>query len=188
MEGSLGMKYGFEIFANQNVQTHTAGVAADATGALTANAAKGATTIAFDGVTNNGTFKKGDSFVIAGNTQRYVFTADVAADGSGVVAAAPIFPALVQAYADNDVITINLVSGEQGIGFHRNAFALGMAPLSELGNQLGARIATVVDPVTSLALRSRLYYVGNSSEVHVALDVLYGIKTLDANLGARLVN
>lgn len=188
MRGSLGRRYGFEIFANQNVKTHTAGVAADATGALSAAASKGATTIAFDGVTAAGTFKAGDSFVLAGNTQRYVFTADATADGAGAVASASIFPALVQDYADNTVITIDLQSGDQGIAFHRNAFALAMAPLSELGNQLGARIATVTDPVTNLSLRSRLYYVGNSSEVHVALDVLYGIKTLDANLACRLVD
>jgi len=69
--------------------------------------------------------------------------------------------------------------------FHKNAFALAMAPLSELGGELGARIATITDPVSSLALRSRLYYVGDSSEVHVALDVLYGVKTLDPNLACR---
>lgn len=188
MRGSLGRRYGFEIFANQNVKTHTAGVAANATGELSAAASKGATTIAFDSVTAAGTFKAGDSFVLAGNTQRYVFTADATADGAGAVASASIFPALVQDYAYNTVLTIDLQSGDQGIAFHRNAFALAMAPLSELGNQLGARIATVTDPVTNLSLRSRLYYVGNSSEVHVALDVLYGIKTLDANLACRLVD
>jgi hypothetical protein len=189
MEGSLGMKYGFEIFANQNVQTHTQGVSADATGALTDDFSVGDTVISFDGVTAAGTFKAGDSFVIAGNAQRYVFTAaTTTADGGGAVTNASIFPALVQDYANNDVITINLVGGEQGIGFHRNAFALAMAPLSELGAQLGAKIATVTDPVSNLSLRSRMYYVGNSSEVHVALDVLYGIKTLDPNLAARLTN
>lgn len=188
MRGSLGMKYGFEVFANQNTQTHTAGVAADAAGALNGAVLKGATTIAFDGVTAGGTFKVGDTFVLAGNTQRYVFTADATADGGGAVASASIFPALVQDYADNVVMTINLVSGVQSLGFHKNAFALAMAPLSEMGNQLGARIATITDPITSLSLRSRIYYVGNSSEVHVALDVLYGVKTLDANLACRLVD
>lgn len=188
MEGSLGVKYGYEIFANQNVQTHTQGVAADATGALNGAASKGATVISFDGVSNDATFKAGDSFVLAGNAQRYVFAADATASGAGAVTNASIFPALVQDYANDVVMTINLVGGEQGVAFHRNAFALAMAPLSEMGNQLGARIATVTDPVSNLALRSRIYYVGNSSEVHVALDVLYGIKTLDGNLGARLVN
>lgn len=188
MRGTLGMKYGYEVFMNQNVPTHTAGVSADATGALVGAHAKGALTVAFDAVTIGGTFKKGDTFVIAGNTQRYAFAADATADGGGAVAATAITPALVQAYADNDVITITLTSGEQGLGFHRNAFALAMAPLSELGGQLGARIATVSDPVSNLSLRSRLFYIGDTSSVYVALDVLYGLKTLDGNLACRLVN
>jgi len=57
--------------------------------------------------------------------------------------------------------------------------------LSEIGNQLGAKIATITDPVSGLSLRSRLYYIGNSSEVNVALDVLYGFKILDGDLACR---
>lgn len=187
MRGTLGMKYGFEVFMNQNVQTHTAGVSADATGALVGAHAAGGTTVAFDGVTSAGTFKRGDSFVIAGNSQRYVFTADATAS-SGAVAATNITPALVQAYDDDAVITITLLSGEQGLGFHRNAFALAMAPLSEMGDGKGASIATVTDPVTGLSLRARVFYVGDTSTNYVSIDALWGIKTLDPNLACRLVN
>lgn len=187
MRGSLGMKYGYEVFMNQNVPSHTTGVSADATGALTADATKGDTTISFDSVTSGGTFKKGDSFILAGNTQRYVFTEDFTATG-GAATGVGIFPPLVQDYGSTTVITITLLGGEQGMGFHRNAFALAMAPLSEIGNNLGARIATVSDPITNLSLRSRLFYEGNNSKVFVSLDALWGVKTLDANLACRLVN
>jgi len=71
------------------------------------------------------------------------------------------------------------------MAFHRNAFALATAPLSTMGNELGAKIATVYNEKNGLSLRSRIYYVGNSSEVHVALDILYGVKTLDPNLACR---
>ena len=187
MRGTLGMKYGYEVFMNQNVPTHTAGTSADATGALTVAGTKGDTAISFDSVTSGGTFKKGDSFVIAGNTQRYVFTADFTATG-GAKTDAPIFPALVQDYDNLSVVTITLLSGEQGLGFHRNAFALAMAPLSEMGNGRGAEIATVTDPITSLSLRARIFYDGNNSKNYVSLDALWGVKTLDANLACRLVN
>jgi hypothetical protein len=187
VRGTLGSKYGFEVFMNQNVATHTAGVAADATGALTTAGTKGDTSIAFDSITSAGTIKKGDSFVIAGNTQRYVFTEDKTAS-SGAVASVGIFPALVQDYANLSVVTITLQSGEQGLGFHRNAFALAMAPLTEAGNNIGARIATVTDPVTGLSLRSRLFYDGDTSSVFVSIDALWGVKTLDPNLACRLVN
>jgi hypothetical protein len=187
MRGTLGMKYGYEVFMNQNVQTHTTGVSADATGALTAAGTRGDTAISFDSVTSGGTFKAGDSFIIAGSTQRYVFTADFTATG-GSKTDAPIFPPLVQDYDNLAVVTITLLSGEQGIGFHRNAFALAMAPLSEMGDGRGAQIATVTDPITGLSLRSRIFYVGDTSTNYVSIDALWGVKTLDANLACRLVN
>ena len=187
MRGFLGTKYGYEVFMNQNVQTHTTGISADATGALTTAGTAGDTAISFDSVTSGGTFKKGDSFVIAGNTQRYVFTADFTATG-GAKTDAPIFPALVQDYDNLSVVTITLLSGEQGIGFHRNAFALAMAPLSEAGDGRGAEIATVTDPVTGLSLRARRFYVGDTSTNYISIDALWGVKTLDANLACRLVN
>lgn len=186
MRGSLGIKYGMETFANQNVKTHTAGVAADGVGALTAAPAKGATSIALDSITAAGTVKQGDTLVIAGNTQRYAITADATASSGAVTLS--ITPPLVQAHSIGDVVTIDLSSGVQSLAFHRNAFALAMAPLSEAGNNLGARISTVVDPITNLALRSRIFYVGDESKIYVALDVLYGIKTLDSNLACRLVD
>ena len=72
------------------------------------------------------------------------------------------------------------------IAFFRNAFALAMAPLPTNARELGAKVETVTDPVTGLSIRSRIYYVGDSSEIHVALDVLYGVKTLDPNLVMRM--
>ena len=185
-DGSLGRLYGFDTWANQNTPTHTSGVAADAAGALNGAVAVGDRTISFDGVTIGGTFKQGDTFVITGDAQKYAFAADATADGGGAVANASITPAIKQASADNTVITITLTTGKvQNLAFHRNAFALAMAPLSELGNQLGAKIATISDPITNLALRSRMFYNGDASSVVVALDVLYGVRTLDGNLAVR---
>jgi len=186
VRGFLGQRYGFNIFANQNTRTHVAGVSADAAGTLTGAHAAGATTISFAAVTAAGTFKRGDSFVLAGNTQRYVFAADATADGTGAVTNAAIFPALVQAYANGTVITISLVNHTQNLAFHRNFAALAMAPLSRAGAELGARIETVADPITGLAIRSRVFYVGDTSRVYVALDVLYGLKTLDPNMAVVL--
>lgn len=185
-DGSLGRLYGFDTWANQNTPTHTSGVAADAAGALNGAVAVGDTTISFDGVTAAGTFKQGDTFVITGDAQKYAFAADATADGTGAVANASITPAIKQASADNTVITVTLTSGKtQNLAFHRNAFVLAMAPLSELGGQLGARITTIADPITNLAIRSRMFYNGDASAVVVALDVLYGVKTLDGNLAVR---
>jgi hypothetical protein len=128
--------------------------------------------------------KAGDTFVIAGSTQRYAITADATA-ASNLVSVS-FTPAAAIDYTASDNVTETQNSGQQSLAFHRNWLALAMAPLPEHGNQLGAKVVSIADPKTSLALRSRMYYVGNSSEVHVALDVLYGIQQLDGNRAVRL--
>jgi len=189
MRGTLGRKYGYELFANQNVPLHTAGTCADATGAVdfgsgtTAVYAKGVSTIHIDGMTSGGTMKAGDSFVIAGNDQRYAVTADVTFTAGE--ADVSFTPPLVVAIDEDAVVTGRVDTHRANLAFHRNAFALAMAPLTEMGKELGAKIATITDPITGLAIRSRVFYVGDSSLVKVALDVLYGVKTLDPNLACR---
>jgi hypothetical protein len=185
-DGSLGRLYGFDTWANQNTPAHTSGVGADATGTIDGVNAVGATSITFSAVTAGITWKAGDSFSSAGDTQRYVFSAD-GTDADGAAAVASISPPLKKATAGTEVITIFLggAAKTQNLAFHTNAFALATAPLSELGNQLGAKIASVADPITGLSLRSRLFYIGDTSTVNVAIDVLYGVKTLDPNLACR---
>lgn len=186
VSGSLGRRFGFNFFANQNVRSHAAGTLSGTTPTLQGAHAKGATQVTLEDVTLTGTLKAGDTFVLAGNDQRYAVTADATAAGNAVTVG--ITPALAAAHDDGTQATVSLDDHSASLAFHRNAFALAMAPLSELGNQLGARIATVTDPITGLALRSRLFYDGNNSKVFVALDALWGVKTLDPNLAVRARN
>lgn len=186
VSGSLGQRFGFNFFANQNVQAHAKGDLSSASPLLQGAHAKGAMQVTMDAGTLTGTLKKGDSFVIAGSSQRYAVTADATASANAVTVS--ISPALARSYNDNSAVTVSLDDHAASLAFHRNAFALAMAPLSELGNQLGARIATVSDPLTGLTLRSRLFYDGNNSKVFVALDALWGVKTLDPNLAVRARN
>lgn len=185
MSGSLGTKFGYEVAASQNVKTHTKGTCS--TSALLVNGssfAVGDTSIDLDAATVTGTLVAGDTFVIAGNTQRYAVTATSTASGNAFTGVT-FTPGLAAAPSDNASVTVELDDHVANLGFHRNAFGLVVAPLPDHGNELGARVATVTDPDSGLSMRSRLYYVGNSSEVHVALDVLYGVKTLDPNLACR---
>jgi hypothetical protein len=192
MRGSLGRRYGFEFFANQNVANHTSATVADLVAQIdnVAGYPAGATSIAVEGLTAAATLAVGDIVVITGHTQQYVLTAVPTIDGTGD-GVLSIFPGL-EAAVDNDQVTTIVLSGGSGatkaqnLAFHRNAFALAMAPLSTMGNGLGARMAIASDPVTNLALRSRIWYEADDSEVRVALDVLYGVKTLDGNLAARI--
>jgi len=184
MRGTLGRKFGFELFANQNVPSKTAHALVDAAGAVKTEAAKGATTLVLKslGADTDGV-KIGDSFVIAGNTQRYAVTADATVSTNEMTVT--FTPGLAATAAVDAVVTLESDAHTANLAFHRNFAALATAPLSEMGNELGAKIASITDPKTSLALRSRLYYDGDNSQVVVALDVLYGWKVLDPNLAVR---
>ena len=185
-EGELGRRYGFGFFANQNVPTHTKGAITSSTPVVKTTVALGLKDIIVDDATLTGDVNAGDTFSIAGHTQRYAITADATAGSNEVLLA--FEPGLEAEATAEDAIVFSQNTGSQNLFFHRNWCALAMAPLSEMGGELGAKVATITDPVTGLSLRSRIYYVGNSSEVHVALDVLYGHKVLDGNRAVRLWN
>ena len=189
LRGTLGTRYGFEFFANQITPAHLSGTMADTDGALNADADKGATSIVIKSLTDSQTLKIGDIIKITGDAQQYCVTADVAINGATTVA---IYPALAKKSLANAIVTVILPSGSgttknQCLAFHRHAFALAMAPLSDMGGRLGAQIATVADPVTNLSIRSRLWYEGNTSTVKVALDALWGVQVLNPNLAVRAV-
>lgn len=186
LRGQIGQRFGMNFFANQNAPSHVKGtLATSGTVAIDGAVVAKATTMTIDASTSmTGTLKAGDTFVVAGHTQRFAVTADATAAGNQITV--NVTPEVPAAIADNAVVTFDVTTHDANLGFHSHAFALATAPLSDMANNLGARVATVVDPVTNLSLRSRVYYVGDSSEVHVALDVLYGVKTLDPNKAMRL--
>ena len=186
--GHIGNWLGFELFGNQNVGAHVKGTCSVTALAVNGAFAKGATVINLDAAAVTGTLALGDSFAIAGDAQRYVVvnSAPVTASGNAFTGV-QVYPPLAQAVADNAVVTVSLMNFTNSVAFHTNAFALGMAPLSDIGEQLGnARVASVVDPKSGLAMRSRIWYAPDASAVKVALDVLYAVKCLDGNLACRL--
>ena len=182
---SLGTRYRVETFVDQTLPVHVGGslvASADTAGALSADALKGATTVSLAGFTGDVTLKKGDSFVIAGNAQRYVVEADASLTaGAGTVS---VYPKLVQGYASGSVVTFdaNTTAAPKystNLMFHPNAFALAFAPLPEVGNNLGAKMATITDPKTKISIRSRVAYYDQNATVAVTLDVLFGCKTIN---------
>ena len=192
--GALGQRYGFgRIFANQNVQAHTGGTVSNLS-LLIANGGgypAGTTTINLDAGTVTGTLVPGDLLAIGGRTYAVTNTTTAA---SNTFTGVTITPALEALVADNAAVTATNTSViAENLAYHRDAFGLAMARLPDFSNTglfgtaaLGAQVASVQDPVTGLAVRSRIYYVGNVSEVHVALDVLYGWKVLNPRLATRL--
>lgn len=188
--GVLGQKFGYELFANQNVQTHV-DVAMTIVGAVTVTGATAqyATAITITAATTlTGTLKKGDviNVTTGGVVYSYACTTDTVA-AANALTNVPISPVLRVAALNGDTATISQFNGKQAnLAFHRNAFALGMGTLSELGDGKGASIGSVSDPVTGLALRSTVWYDGNNGQLKLRIDALYGVKTLNPDLAARL--
>lgn len=183
-EGTLGRKFGFDTFTVPSLGNHTPGTAITGTVQLVGAHAKGAKTITVDGVTA-GTLKKGDTLVIAGSSQRYAVKADVANAASMTITISDP-EGLRQAYADNAAVTFRQEARGVNIAAHREAFALVMAPLSDIGNGKGAEIGIAVDDQTGLALRFRRWYEPKEAQLYVGFDALWGKGTLDPNRAVRL--
>ena len=127
-----------------------------------------------------------DTFVIAGHAQRYSVAATLTLPGSGNTTVT-FSPPAATTYSNGAAVTFSLDNHEANLVFHRNAFALVFARLPEMNN-LGMLVKSIQDPKSGISVRSRLYAVPNSSEVHMAVDALWGCGVLDGNLAVRARN
>jgi hypothetical protein len=118
-----------------------------------------------------------------------VVTADASDSDSDGDITFSFYPAATAAIVEDTVITINLVSGEQSLGFHRDCFALVMAQLPDQDPVTrSALIATVRDESTGLSLRARRWYDATNAKHLMSLDALWGVQVLNPNLACRLVD
>ena len=191
VQGSLGTRFGVETFMSQNADVNVGalgGTFSDTALAInnTAGYDVNATSIVVDGGTGNYTFAANDTFQIAGHDVTYVFTAAQSLT-SGAGTLTNFFPALRAPVANDAVVTLvqrNSIENSattRNLMFHRNAIALGFAPLPNTGEVMGnsARIAVANDPDSGLSLRVRMWYNGATATNHVAFDALYGIEVID---------
>lgn len=189
MRGGLGTRFGVEVFANQNAPTHTPGTLSKAAGdkalAVTGAHAKGVSSIVMGSGTGTETVVPGDTFVIAGHTQRYSVTNSTAVSSGAITV--NIFPTLAVALAGSEVVTFGTAPNDSAhsvnLMFHRNWLGLAVAPLPD--DLPGIEAFTATDPVQGLSVRARRWADGDNSKIIMALDVLYGHKVLDANLAVR---
>lgn len=200
--GTLGRKFGFEIFANQNVQAQQTGGTFTVTGgSLTVSAAVtvGATSISLAASTCTGTLLVGD-IVQVGHTgtdglsgaaltanRNYVVTAAATATSNAITVSIAPATRVTHASATAAKITLGTATKYDSLAFHRNCFALAMAPLPEVARRMGAQVASVADPITGLALRVTMWYEGLDAKVYVRVDALWGTKVLDADMAVRYI-
>lgn len=201
MNGTLGSRFGVEVFATQNADVDVSAMTSTATasdasgdvvgavnnaGGYTANTS----TIVVDGFTGVETVQIGDTFTIGGDATVYTLTAATAlAAGAGNLT---FYPALRRNTADDAVVTFKLLNAIEeaahvrNLMFHKNAFALAFAPLPMTGDGRGAEMATVTDEITGLSVRARMWYDGGTATNFVALDALYGTQVLDPMLATQV--
>ncbi|MBN2492880.1 MAG: hypothetical protein JXQ29_18670 [Planctomycetes bacterium] len=197
LSGNLGLRYGFNFWANQNYSTHVCTTATDVAGAIDSDPAvgydKGTSTIHVDAFGASDVLKKGDTFYITGDPQPYSLTADATLSSNEIDI--NISPPLRQAVLDNAVVTFvaktpaghDLPAGAFSLFFHRNWFGLafGRLPDADLSG-LGAKVRSVLDPVTGLGIRVTMWYDGNLAKKMVRVDALYGGVVLEPDMACRM--
>lgn len=206
-EGKVGRTAGFgDIYENTLLPSQTTGTAASATG-YTVNGAvttNGSTTVVLAaGAT---TFKKGDVFTVAGANrvhpetkadtgvlQQFVVTADYAG-GAGTLSFAP---AIYTTTGAQNVVAAGMANGaaltkvggasavyKPSLAFHKDAFAFVTADLvMPKGVDFSAR--EVFDGISMRIVRQ---YDINNDNLPCRIDVLYGYKTIRAQLAARILS
>jgi hypothetical protein len=205
-EGMMGRTAGFDFYENTLLSADTTGTSAAATG-YTVNGAvttNGATTVTVQ--TGTTTFKKGDVFTVAGcyrvhpetkattsALQQFVVTADYAG-GAGSLSFAPAIYTTtgaqnVTASGMPNSAAITKVGGASGvynqsIAFHKDAFTFATADLvMPKGVDFSAR-----EVYDGLSVRVVRQYDINNDKFPCRLDMLYGYKTIRAQLAARILS
>ena len=207
-EGMIGKGAGFEFWENPLMPSHTPGQRGGTP--LVNGATQTGASLITDGWTAAAAnrLKAGDVFTVAnvfrvhpetkvstGVLQQFVVTADAASDGSGN-ATLSISPSIVTSGAtqnvsaspaDNAALTIaGTASTAHGISlaFHKDAFAFATADLvMPKGVDFASR--QVLDGISMRIVRA---YDISEDQFPCRLDVMYGYKTLRAQLAARVAN
>lgn len=180
-DGEIGRKFGFDIFTDDQVLTHTAG--GSGTPLVNGALAAGVSSVVIDGLSGSTGFLVGDILTFAGHTQTYsVATAPAASGGAQTVT---ISPALAADVADNAAIAVK-ASHIVNLAFHRDAFALAMRPLAgeTAGEGYGSQIVTMTDPQTGLSMRLEVYR--QYKQVVYELDALWGVELIRPELATRI--
>lgn len=180
-EASLGRKFGFNIFMDQNVKNHTKGTLTGDAGTIKVKGAvsAGATQIVIDGTNLTGTLVKGDVITISGNS--YVVTENTTATANEI--AVKLYPPTTDIPNDTEVIVTSTHTAN--LAFHKNAFALVSRPLA-LPRGLSSEQKAIVN-YDGFGLRVIYDYNSQYKKDVISIDMLCGVKALSPELACRLL-
>ncbi len=215
-ESNLGRIANIDTYSSQNVQTHTRGTADNSTPLVkgtqsttwAASKDTGTMTLDTDGWDTVTTLKQGDVFTINAvfavnpvtkatlpHLQQFVVKADVTANAtttssttltiSPPIITSGAFQTVSAAALDDATITIMGTAStgySQNLVFRKSAFALVMVPLVKPPGAMDVGRRSY----KGFQVRVIPYYDGGNDVSNWRLDVLYGVKTVDARQAVRL--
>lgn len=181
-EGEVGRKFGFDIFTDDHVLTHTSTPLT--AGAATVNGAHvaGVKAISIAKATNASLLVEGDVITFAGDEQTYVVTAAVnLAVGNTTVS---ISPGLQVAKTGGEAMSLK-ASHVVNLAFHRDAFAFANRPLVASAQDLSeGRVISLTDAQTGITMR--LERLRQYKQSVWDLDLLWGRKLVRPELACRV--
>lgn len=183
-EASMGRVLGFDHYMDQNIKTHTTGGYSQVSGSVVVLEAAGTadgTVVKMKNGINTGTINVGDIFKVTGYDEWHVVTTEEISSGGAGTATVEFQPPMKTAYTSGYTVEFQ-DTHRASLAFHKNAFALVTAPLDlPLGGAKGGVLSYK-------GITARVVYGYNFLEKfnYISLDMLYGVKTLDRNLAARL--
>jgi hypothetical protein len=201
-DGDLGRKFGINLFQDNQagLQTYTSGTAGrtagDSAGSAKTAFPVGTTEIHLDDLTDAQTIAAGDQITFAGHKAHYtVAVGDTVGAGGASAAATEAIITLAEGLIEPVVITevVTVLGSETThtdplVMFHENAFALVTAPIaSDHLEKLGVMVGRATDEDAGISVRTRIYAVPNSSQVHFAMDILFGVKVLNSMYACKLL-
>jgi hypothetical protein len=181
-EYAIGRILGADYYMDQNVPAQTS-LIVDTAGAMSGAAAAGATAATISALTNGEVIAAGDVFKVVGSDKGYlILTGGTVGSTVCTITFSPGFDGII---ADTAVVTFNggKASGfKSSLAFHKNAFALVSRPLEPY---LGGVTCAVE---TYKGISCRVAYEGTTSNKtnNMSVDMLFGVKTLDKELAAKL--
>ena len=184
-KAEIGEVLGFDTYMDQNIPTQTRAFLGAGTGSITGAWSAAATAGTVTGATAAAvsTAPIGTPFKVTGYDEWFYMTAPCTAGISGIATISQFTPAVTSAMTDASIVTFQL-TGRDNLAFHKNAIALVTAPLQP---PIGGAKAAVVN-YKGLACRVVYDYNMEYKKNQISVDFLCGVKMLDKNLAARLID
>ena len=180
-EGSMGRVFGMDFYMDQNVRDDVTGGAGGTPNVLfRGTAGSGGTSATLDTMDSAATCVKGDVFTITGRPNEW-YVMKTVTQTAGTAATISFAPGLGGNIADDSTATL-LPNHIANLAFHKNAFALVTRPLAM---PIGGANGSVVNH-GGLSMRCVYDYTSSTKKNWMSLDILFGVKTLNQKLAARL--